>query len=103
MFQSLSTIALKFGIYLYNVKKNTQQYIKNINKNIFNNLECIPDSIYFTDDRWDEMDVDDSYGGHDIGFFNLVDHSIKPYYHLNLARIDPPPFWITPNLSMGKD
>ena len=36
MFQLLSIIALKFGIYLYNVKKYAQQYIKNINKNIFN-------------------------------------------------------------------
>ncbi|KAL4627892.1 hypothetical protein ACB092_05G199200 [Castanea dentata] len=60
---------------------------------------CIPDSVYFTDDRWDEMDVDDSYGGHAIGhFFNLDDQSIKPYYHSNLPRIDPPPLWITPNL-----
>ena len=38
MFQLLSTIALKFGICLYNVKKYAQQYIKNINKNIFNNF-----------------------------------------------------------------
>ena len=38
MFQLLSTITLKFGICLYNVKKYAQQYIKNINKNIFNNF-----------------------------------------------------------------
>ena len=38
MFQLLFTIALKFGICLYNVKKYSQQYIKNINKNIFNNF-----------------------------------------------------------------
>ena len=38
MFQLLSIIALKFSIYLYNVKKYAQQYIKNINKNIFNNF-----------------------------------------------------------------
>ena len=38
MFQLLSTIALKFGICLYNVKKYAQQYIKNINRNIFNNF-----------------------------------------------------------------
>ena len=31
-------IALKFGICLYNVKKYAQQYIENINKNIFNYL-----------------------------------------------------------------
>uniref|UniRef100_A0A7N2LT96 FAD-binding PCMH-type domain-containing protein n=1 Tax=Quercus lobata TaxID=97700 RepID=A0A7N2LT96_QUELO len=63
----------------------------------------VTDSVYFTDDRWDEMDVDDSYDGHDIGFSNLDDQSIKPYYRSNLARIDPPPIWITPNLSMVKD
>ena len=34
MFQLLSTIVLKFGICLYNVKKYVQQYIKNI----FNNF-----------------------------------------------------------------
>ena len=38
MFYLLSTIALKFSIYLYNVKKYALQYIKNINKNIFNNF-----------------------------------------------------------------
>ena len=38
MFQLLFTIAFKFGICLYNVKKYAQQYIKNINKNIFNNF-----------------------------------------------------------------
>ena len=38
MFQLLSTITLKFGICLYNVKLYAQQYIKNINKNIFNNF-----------------------------------------------------------------
>ena len=38
MFQLLSTIGLKFGICLYNVKKYAQQYIENINKNIANNF-----------------------------------------------------------------
>ena len=38
MFQLLSTITLKFGICLYNVKKYAQQYIKNINNNFFNNF-----------------------------------------------------------------
>ena len=38
MFQLLSTIALKFGICLYNVKKYAQQYIKNIKKKILKNF-----------------------------------------------------------------
>ena len=38
MFQLLSTITLKFGICLYNVKNYAQQCIENINKNIFNNF-----------------------------------------------------------------
>ena len=105
-----------FYVYRLNFRQNTWEQVESLNDQVVflggnqsislsshDLLECIPDSIYFTDDRWDEMDVDDSYGGHDIGFFNLDDQSIKPYYHLNLARIDPPSFWITPNLSMVKD
>jgi hypothetical protein len=34
---------------------------------------------------------------HDLGLFNLDDESIKPFYHSDLEKIDPPPFWITPN------
>uniref|UniRef100_A0A2N9FZ77 F-box domain-containing protein n=1 Tax=Fagus sylvatica TaxID=28930 RepID=A0A2N9FZ77_FAGSY len=59
--------------------------------------ECKPNSIYFTDDRWYEMDLDNLYGGHDLGLFNLDNESIKPFYHSDLEKIDPPPFWITPN------
>ncbi|KAM3746143.1 hypothetical protein ACB098_06G181000 [Castanea mollissima] len=59
--------------------------------------ECISNSIYFPDDRWSEMDVDYLYGGHDFGLFNLDDEEIRPIYHFNLEKFDPPPFWITPN------
>ncbi|XP_030963400.1 uncharacterized protein LOC115984520 [Quercus lobata] len=59
--------------------------------------ECISNSIYFTDDRWSEMDVDNMYGGHDFGLFNLDDEEIRPIYHSDLEKFDPPPFWITPN------
>ena len=59
--------------------------------------ECISNSIYFTDDRWSEMDVDYMYGGHDFGLFNLDDEEIRPIYHSDLEKFDPPPFWITPN------
>ena len=59
--------------------------------------ECISNSIYFLDDRWFEMDVDYLYGGHDFGFFNLDDEEIRQFYHYDLEKFDPPPFWITPN------
>ncbi|GAU36669.1 hypothetical protein TSUD_15820 [Trifolium subterraneum] len=52
--------------------------------------------IYFSDDRWEEMNLDDSYGGHDWGVFNLEDSSIKflaPYAN----KMDPPPIWMVPN------
>ena len=58
--------------------------------------ECISNSIYFLDDRWFEMDVDYLYGGHDFGFFNLDDEEIRQFYHYDLEKFDPPPFWITP-------
>ena len=105
-----------FYVYWLNFRQNTWEQVESLNDQVVflggnqsislsshDLLECIPDSVYFTDDRWDEMDVDDSYDGHDIGFSNLDDQSIKPYYRSNLARIDPPPIWITPNLSMVKD
>ena len=59
--------------------------------------ECISNSIYFLDDQWFEMDMDYLYGGHDFGFFNLDDEEIRHFYHYDLEKFDPPPFWITPN------
>ena len=41
------------------------------------------------------MDVDYLYGGHDFGLFNLDDEEIRPIYHSDLEKFDPPPFWIT--------
>lgn len=52
-------------------------------------------SIYFSDDRWEEMNLDYSYGGHDWGVFNLQDSSVKllaPYAN----KMDPPPIWMVP-------
>ncbi|XP_058733489.1 uncharacterized protein LOC131605111 [Vicia villosa] len=52
-------------------------------------------SIYFTDDRWEEMDLDYSYGGHDWGVFNFQDSSVKllaPYEN----KMNPPPIWVVP-------
>ena len=40
-------------------------------------LECILNSIYFTDNRWSEMDMDYFFGGHNFGSFNLDDEGIK--------------------------
>lgn len=63
---------------------------------VFN--RCKPNSIYFTDDKWnDEYDTEFSYGGHDVGLFNLDDQSITHFFDSDLEKIDPPPFWITPN------
>ncbi|KAF2321081.1 hypothetical protein GH714_033690 [Hevea brasiliensis] len=54
-------------------------------------------SIYFTDDNWNQMNEDDLYGGHDLGKFSLEEKIVKPFYACDLRRIDPPPFWIVPN------
>ncbi|CAA3009150.1 Hypothetical predicted protein [Olea europaea subsp. europaea] len=58
---------------------------------------CKGNAIYFTDDYWDRMDEDYSYGGHDMGIFNLEDGSIEPLLDFDQERIEPPPFWIVPN------
>ncbi|KAB2625576.1 F-box protein [Pyrus ussuriensis x Pyrus communis] len=66
-------------------------------------LECEENSIYFTDDRWDEINfdagsVDDNrYGGHDVGIYNIGNKVVKPIYQFEKWRVDPPPFWIVPN------
>ncbi|KAJ7950920.1 F-box protein [Quillaja saponaria] len=53
-------------------------------------------SIYFTDDKWDEMNEDYLYGGHDLGVFSFKDGKTKPLHLCEMDRIDPPPFWIVP-------
>ncbi|XP_058181134.1 putative F-box protein At1g65770 [Rhododendron vialii] len=59
---------------------------------------CKKNSIYFTDDYWERMEEDYSYGGHDVGVFSLGDRSVKPLKHLDmLHRTDPPPIWLVPN------
>ncbi|KAK7856163.1 hypothetical protein CFP56_024959 [Quercus suber] len=91
-----------FYVYKLNFRQKTWEQVESLNDQVvlLGGNQSISLSSH---DLWDEMDVDDSYVGHGIGFFNLDDQSIKPYYHLNLARINPPSFWITPNLSMVKD
>ena len=39
--------------------------------------KCKLNSIYFTDNRWSEMDMDYFFGGHNFGSFNLDDEGIK--------------------------
>ncbi|KAG8369755.1 hypothetical protein BUALT_Bualt14G0046700 [Buddleja alternifolia] len=54
--------------------------------------------IYFTDDYWDRMNEDYSYGGHDMGIYNMeygIIDAINVDCQEQLQRIVPPPFWIT--------
>ncbi|KAJ1376189.1 hypothetical protein SESBI_40489 [Sesbania bispinosa] len=60
---------------------------------------CKENSIYFTDDRWEEMSLDYSYGGHDWGVFSLQDKRVKllaPYTN----KMDPPPIWVVPSSNL---
>ncbi|KAL3828316.1 hypothetical protein ACJIZ3_017118 [Penstemon smallii] len=59
------------------------------------NPEVKGNSIYFTDDYWDRMDEDYSYGGHDMGIFSLEDGTIEPLLDSNQQRFEPTPFWIS--------
>ncbi|XP_057453079.1 putative F-box protein At1g65770 [Lotus japonicus] len=54
---------------------------------------CEANSIYFTDDRWEEMNGDYSYGGHDWGVFSLQDKIFKTLAECP-NKLDPPPVWI---------
>ncbi|BFG36510.1 hypothetical protein CerSpe_227840 [Prunus speciosa] len=59
-------------------------------------------SIYFTDDKWDEISFKfhgfaNDYGGHDNGIYSIQDKVVKPFDQFGKWRIDPPPFWIVPN------
>ncbi|KAM1172236.1 hypothetical protein ACFX2I_022358 [Malus domestica] len=54
-------------------------------------------SIYFTDDRWDEInfnadsvDHDSGYCGHDVGIYNIGNKVVKPIYQCEKWRVDPP-------------
>ncbi|XP_025678088.2 putative F-box protein At5g55150 [Arachis hypogaea] len=55
-------------------------------------LGCEGNSIYFTDDRWEEMTLDYMYGGHDWGVFNLQEKCVKSLMQC-ANKIDPPPIW----------
>ncbi|XP_034686608.1 F-box protein SKIP23-like [Vitis riparia] len=58
---------------------------------------CVKDSIYFTDSYWERVDEDYSYGGHDMGYYNLRDRSVKPFYDTHRCKMKPIPFWLVPN------
>ncbi|KAE9601720.1 hypothetical protein Lal_00040592 [Lupinus albus] len=62
-------------------------------------VQALPGSegntIYFSDDRWEEMNMDYSYGGQDWGVFSIQDGSIR--FHLPYTNvIKPPPIWVVP-------
>lgn len=60
---------------------------------------CEGNSIYFTDDNWDSMNVDYLYGGHDNGVYSLEAKAFKPCFEFDDDdNLDPPPFWIVPSL-----
>ncbi|XP_004308486.1 PREDICTED: putative F-box protein At4g22660 [Fragaria vesca subsp. vesca] len=71
--------------------------------------ECEENSIYFTDDRWWEMNKNGKYGvgnigGHDLGVYNIKDDIVKPmpcYMRFDRSSINPPPFWIVPDIIHG--
>ncbi|PON36213.1 F-box domain containing protein [Parasponia andersonii] len=64
----------------------------------FPGSSCDKNSIYFTDDNWDDMNVDYLYGGHDNGVYSLETKAFKPYFQFDDDKVDPPPFWIVTSL-----
>ncbi|XP_061999115.1 putative F-box protein At4g17565 [Rosa rugosa] len=73
--------------------------------------ECEENSIYFTDHRW-EMNPNKCLsgkkrigcGGHDLGVYNVKDNIMKPmpcYLTFDRWIINPPPFWIVPDIIHG--
>ncbi|XP_050219298.1 F-box protein SKIP23-like [Mercurialis annua] len=58
---------------------------------------CQRNSIYFSDDNWEEMRAAFSHGGHDFGVFSLKNKSVELFNWHNLGRINPSPIWIIPN------
>ncbi|GAA0142247.1 hypothetical protein LIER_03193 [Lithospermum erythrorhizon] len=62
-----------------------------------NCVGCNENSIYFTDDNWEEITLaqeqDEDFGGHDIGVFNLKDKRFEDIYVSDTGIIDSS-FWI---------
>ncbi|XP_062104445.1 putative F-box protein At5g55150 [Humulus lupulus] len=57
-------------------------------------------SIYFTDDNWDEMTTDYLYGGHDNGVYSMDTKAVEvePWLEIHGHKINPPPLWLLPRL-----
>ncbi|XP_061376185.1 F-box protein At4g35733-like [Gastrolobium bilobum] len=97
-----------FIVYKLDLRKIKWQKIRSLrNKVLFlgaNESTSVPsqalsgyeaNSIYFTDDRWEEMNLDWSYGGHDWGVFNLQNKSVKLFTPYEI-KINSPPIWVVP-------
>ncbi|XP_034686609.1 F-box protein At2g26160-like [Vitis riparia] len=58
---------------------------------------CVKDTIYFTDSYWEGVDDDYSYGGHDMGYYNLRDRSVQRFYDTHRCKMKHTPFWVVSN------
>jgi hypothetical protein len=96
-----------FSLYKLDFVKKSWEKIKCLNggvifvgvnefKFVSTSSGCEENLIYFSDDRWEEMNLDYSYGGHDWGVFNLQDSSIK-FLAPHSNKMVPPPIWMVPN------
>ncbi|BFG14248.1 hypothetical protein CerSpe_005230 [Prunus speciosa] len=59
--------------------------------------ELEENSIYFTDDRWRDINFQFDCDGHDNGVYNIGNKVVKPIDQLDKWKIYTPPFWIVPN------
>ncbi|KAL5720817.1 hypothetical protein ACHQM5_013449 [Ranunculus cassubicifolius] len=60
------------------------------------NPGCKGNSIYFTDDNFEEY-TDQPFGGHDLGVFHLKYGYVDECYPVDSKLIKPPPVWLTTN------
>ncbi|GMN61464.1 hypothetical protein TIFTF001_030553 [Ficus carica] len=58
---------------------------------------CKGNSIYFTDDNWEDMTSDYLYGGHDLGVYDLEKKVVEACYEFDDEKVFPPPIWIVPS------
>ncbi|KAF5737561.1 F-box protein [Tripterygium wilfordii] len=55
------------------------------------------DSIYFTDDNWEDIESNFSGGGHDMGMFSLEDKSVNVPDEYKMEKTKAPPTWLVPH------
>ncbi|GAV63467.1 DUF295 domain-containing protein [Cephalotus follicularis] len=113
--KSINQSILKFSVNKNHVSSSIFQQLKILTskKSLFLGLTnpiclCVhdfpglrPNFIYFADDDiylLHYVDEGYSYGGHDLGIFNLKDIVLSRTIHL-VKRIEPPPVWVIPNLN----